>query len=490
MAFVTIKQESKIIPLAVLCITLSVILLIPFKIIGYGYLPPDDALRHAAKVMSEKSWNQILVLRAGITMDSHPGWHTLLGFFHNLTHCNIDGLLVFEITSLFLLFNLIPFIYLQRTETWILSLVVVLLANPVFIERLFLGRPYIFTMAVVVFILFIWPRFKEKRFPWGIFITAAMAIAASTWIHCLWFAFALPLAAFIAAREWRVARRLANATAIGIVLGAFLTGAPLQFFSQTLTHTVRTLGDYTRVRTLATEFYPSSGNVLAIIAIVLMLGWRALRGKWDIKSVNNPVFILAILSWVLSLRVGRFWADWGLPAILVWMAQEFDAVFQASIKVFSWKRITLAGLAVITLYLMTTTDIHSRWTESLNQGFLSQEDTALAGWMPEEGGILYSASMNVFYRTFYKNPKAPWRYILGFEPTMMPDEDLAIYRKILWNFGALEAYKPWVKKMKPADRLIISNPSENPVKIIPELQWLQTKKTIFIGRRPKNTSQP
>ncbi|MFO7821544.1 MAG: hypothetical protein R6V56_05765, partial [Lentisphaeria bacterium] len=44
----------------ILCVTMMV--LIPFKIISYGYLPSDDALRHCAKAVSGKSWSEILVL--------------------------------------------------------------------------------------------------------------------------------------------------------------------------------------------------------------------------------------------------------------------------------------------------------------------------------------------------------------------------------------------------------------------------------------------
>ena len=36
------------VPLAAWLIIVVTVLFIPLKIIGYGYLPPDDALRHAA----------------------------------------------------------------------------------------------------------------------------------------------------------------------------------------------------------------------------------------------------------------------------------------------------------------------------------------------------------------------------------------------------------------------------------------------------------
>ena len=61
------------------CLAFAVALLIPLRLLGQGYLPPDDALRHAGKAVSGKAWTDILVLRPDFQMDSHPGWHALLG---------------------------------------------------------------------------------------------------------------------------------------------------------------------------------------------------------------------------------------------------------------------------------------------------------------------------------------------------------------------------------------------------------------------------
>ena len=50
--------------------------------------------------------------------------------------------------------------------------------------------------------------------------------------------------------------------------------------------------------------------------------------------------------------------------------------------------------------------------------------------------------MTIFYQTFYKNPHGDWRYMLGFEPALMPPEDFEVYHKILWNYGDSKAYAP------------------------------------------------
>ena len=65
---------KRYVSLAVWIVVVFTILLIPLKIISYGFLPGDDALRHAAKAVSGKTWQQILVMRSDFAMDPSPGW--------------------------------------------------------------------------------------------------------------------------------------------------------------------------------------------------------------------------------------------------------------------------------------------------------------------------------------------------------------------------------------------------------------------------------
>jgi hypothetical protein len=109
----------------------------------------------------------------------------------------------------------------------------------------------------------------------------------------------------------------------------------------------------------------------------------------------------------------------------------------------------------------------------------------LKGWLPEPGGILYASDMTIFYQTFYKNPHGDWRYVLGFEPTLMPKEDFEVYHKVLWNYGDSRAYTPWVRKMAPADRLVIRGGRGSPPGI-PQLEWNYGVSGIWIGRVPSH----
>src|SRR5471032_3535382 len=91
------------VPLATWAIVILVVLAIPFKITGYGYLPGDDALRHAAKAVSGKSWSEILVLSPVYVIDHEFGWNLLLEKIHGWTHWNAEALVVFSVVAMFIL---------------------------------------------------------------------------------------------------------------------------------------------------------------------------------------------------------------------------------------------------------------------------------------------------------------------------------------------------------------------------------------------------
>ena len=123
----------------------------------------------------------------------------------------------------------------------------------------------------------------------------------------------------------------------------------------------------------------------------------------------------------------------------------------------------------------------------MTKQYLAQNDPALQGWLPESGGIIYSVDMTVFNDLFFKNPTAPWRYVLGFESALMLPEDLAVVREVAWNYGDLRGYDPWLKKIRPQDRLIIPEswlPTTGLTRggNIAELEWHRAANGWWIGR--------
>ena len=474
---------KNVLPIIIILAAVWVVVLIPFQIIGYGFMPPDDAMRHSAKVISEKDWDQILVLREEIKIDSYPGWHAILEFVHRATNCDQHSLVLFSVISLAILFCIIPIFFLKFPESWLLSLFTLSLIEPTWLLRIFLGRPYIFTMASLLIILLMYPSLRQKRAQYINAAILVIIVALSVWIHASWYFFILIVAAFLLAREWRAGFLIAVSSVVGIFIGASFTGHPIVFIKQMVTHLFLVFGSHDVERQLVGELRPMVGDYGIILTTAIILGWRSLRGKQLRSSINNPVFILAALSFILGFFTRRIWVDWGMAAFAVWLAMEFEDYFKTNIDPISWRRFKIAMLSVAIIYIAITVDAGGRWSLTRPMDYISSEDPKQAEFLPAPGGIIYSDDMSVFYQTFYKNPKADWRYILGFESAFMPPEDLKILRDIQKNFSRPEDFEPWVKKMRPEDRLIIRGSPEGQPKI-KGLEWHYVALNLWSGKKP------
>lgn len=475
---------KNIIPIIAALIAIWVILLIPFNIIGYGFLPPDDAMRHSAKVISGKDWNQILVLRDEIKVDSYPGWHSILRVVNKITNWDQNGLVLFSVIFLFLLFCLIPALLLVFPESWLLSLLAISVISPDWLLRLFLGRPYLFTMASLLLVYFMQTRLKDKKYQPGNIAILSIIFAFSVWIHASWYFFPLLIISFMLAREWRSSALIAISSVLGISIGASLTGHPFIFLKQEAMHLFFVFGNHDAERLLVSELRSSFGDYRIISMVLFVLIWKALRRISIRRSVDSPFFILMAISFIGGLVTKRIWLDWGMAAFIIWITGEFEDFFKTHIDRFSWKRIILVAALSASIYISFTVDAGSRWSLTRPLDYISSEDPEQSGWLPGAGGIIYSDDMGVFYQTFYRNPKADWRYILGFESSFMPKEDLVILRNIQRDRWTYKHFDPWVKKMRPEDRLIIRG-NENSMPNIPELEWKYAARGTWIGRKPR-----
>ncbi|HXC34944.1 MAG TPA: hypothetical protein VNV43_03665 [Candidatus Acidoferrales bacterium] len=482
---------NRYIPLAVWVVVVSAIIFIPLKIIGYGFLPMDDALRHAAKTMSWKSWQQILVMRDDFPIDPSPGWQKILEWDHDLRRGDAESLVIFSVVSLMFLVMFCGALWFRRPEAWLAALCIAAVFIPECTTRFARGRPYIFTDAVVITILFLWSLPAKNRQPWA-FIFTPLLVAASAWIHGSWYMLVMPGLAILFAGWWREALAYGVCWIGGSILGCALTGHPIGFLVQSVRHMFGVFGDFVVNRQLEPELHPSNGAVEAVLGVAVLLLWRAVSTSWNSRVVANPIFAMMAIGWVLGLKMQRFWWDYGTPAFIIWVAMEFQEHLEGKLEFDSAKRLLLTLGIAAAVYLGFTSDRDSRWTENLTTDFLTQDNPKLAGWLPEPGGIIYNSDMDVFFDTFYKSPKADWKYILGFESGWMRPEDLEVLRKFQWDFGDARALEPWVKKMRPQDRMIIHAPGSSPPNL-PELQWNYAATELWIGRLPHaidNTAAP
>lgn len=475
------------VPLAVWAVVVLVVLVIPLKIISYGFLPGDDALRHAAKAVSGKSWPEILVLGPSFHIDHNLGWHLFLGQIFNWTHCSAESLVVFSVVFLFAIINWSPLPWLKRPEAWLVALIAVTLASDLWM-RFCLGRPLLLTTAGVLTILFCWQAHEASPPKWWMVLWMAGLIAICIFVHGVWYLWVLLIAAFFLAGQFRWGFIVAAAWAAGSFLGASLTGHPFEALYQAVEMARRAFDLHITERTLVTEFRPSNGEPLGLCVMGGLVLLRRLVPLNARPLTTHPAFWLACMSWVLSFKACRFTEDWGWPALMVLVTCDMQLLLQTRMAADSFQRLALTCALAVTAFMATTNDNDRRWTSTLSVQYLSAaEHPSLAGWLPDQGGILYAADMTIFYQTFFKNPHGDWRYILGYEPALMSDEDFEVYHSVLWNYGAAKAYAPWVNKMRPADRLVIRGSSFGPPNI-PQLEWHYGVSGIWIGRLPRTNA--
>lgn len=482
-------MNQSIVPTLCRYIIAICLFIVPLKILEQGYLPADDALRHAAKVISGKSWDQILVLSDKIKTDTHPGWHSILELVHKTTGCDQFGLAGFSVIMLFFIFCFVTLLFLEFPESWFLALLTISLVNDHFVYRIFSGRPYIFTMSALLCLCFLWPKLKTDRPPYRVLLLLTLLIALSVWIHGTWYLFILPVSCFFLAKEYKAGLRLSIVSAIGIILGAVLSGHPKLFLSQNITQALLIFGSNTPQRMLAYEFQPFEGDVLTVIIVCGILLWSYGRQRWNVSKIYNPLFLLALMGWFLGFLSKRFWWDWGMPAVCVWMSQEYQSLLKEKFNKPSLTRLVVALFLAIVVYSVLTSDVHYRWSDRVATTYLDYNKLEHRKLLQQPGGIIYSADMSIFYQTFFKNPDAPWRYVLGFEPSWMRQDDLKIYRNIHKSFFKGSSYAPWVKKMKPEDRLIVRKAKYEPPEI-PGLVWYYLPDTIWIGKLPGQSDNP
>ena len=460
-------------------------------VMRYRVLPFDDGYRHAAKAISGKDWSDILVLRDDVTMDQHPGWHATLRTVHNVLHADQAFLVVFEWLTMFLLVTLCPIPRFQRPEAWSAALLLGILTGPyTLVFRLSRGRPYLLTEAILMILLLLWYRpEKTERNP-RLMIVTTLLVALSAWIHGSWYLFALPAAAMLLGGGWKIFWRFSACCAVGVLLGATATGHPFSYIWQQFHHMLLAFGNGADSVVLVGEFKPigNAGNWLALLTGVLLV-YRQLTGEWPVTLLRSPIAIMAAIGWALGLHVARFWIDWGTPALLLLVGLLIqDILIKKQINQFK-PRLLMATCFSFLCLLGITADLNARWSMvdpekmplivTADPATGEQSNPANPAWMPEPGGIIYNPSMSIFCRLFYEYPTASWRYVLGFEPGIMPADDLQILRTIQRHHQSPESLQPWINKMRPEDRLILKSGPTPP--LISTLQWHPVLPDIWSG---------
>ena len=159
------RKFCRYVPLIAWAIAILLIFVIPLKIIGDLYLPVDDALRHAAKAVSGKSWSDIVILRQPFHVDPEYGWGVILRQVYLWTHFSADKLVVVSVVTLFCLVGWSALACMRRPEALFGSIIVLSLTTGL-TSRLMFGRPFIVTMTAMIVILLQWYRSRGEPPKW------------------------------------------------------------------------------------------------------------------------------------------------------------------------------------------------------------------------------------------------------------------------------------------------------------------------------------
>lgn len=456
------EERTGFVPILIYVSLIATCVIAAARIIARGFLPDDDILADAAKAITGRPWTEILVLRPEFSSDPHVAWHALLRSVELMTGLQQRGLVVLAVIALFTLFCCAGIPWLRRAESWLLALVIAAGASTGIIERFVRGRPFIISAVCLATLLLFWRRFADRPPAPRHLVTIAVIMTVSALLHGSWYLWLLPIAAFALAGEYAWSRAIAVAWVIGCVVAALLSGHPLAFPLTTIRMGFAAFGRATTRQSLVAEFQPTQANVtgLMLIGFVVLFHKLCEEGRAMRPLRHDPAFILACLGWVLGYEATRFWVDWGLVALVVLIAVQIDAFLSARVPAGSERRLWLALGICVSFYLVATNDAQDRWSTSGNVYRTAFSRAAVRSMMPSGNGIIYSADMAVFYEGFFANPKAPWRYMTGFEPTMMPPADYAVYRQIIASHGDPAVYAPWAARMGPDDRIVLRAPEQ------------------------------
>lgn len=437
---------------------LAVFLLVPLRIMAYGYMPPDDAMRHTAFAVVNRLWGDVILLDPHFPawMDTHPGWHAFLRAVHGATQWDQDTLVSLSVALALWTFTMGGAVASGNLPAWFLACALMSVLEPALFGKLALGRPLFFSMTAVMVLLFLWTRRTALRLPLQIAVVG-LVLSVNIAMHpSSWYLWAIAIPPLAVCRQWRAIGAFLAGWALALVVTGLVNGWTNGLLLHIDFLRVSFLQGGTVGPNLVSELQPSAAPVQGLLAMAVVLLLRRSAGREQREEWLTVDLAFVVTTWVLGLYVSRFWIEWGLPAMAVWFTRQigdgegfgFAGMHRRPVPP------VLVGVAAATFYLGLTADVGGRYTNTLRNALLITPIDELSAELPEDGGVLYTTEMAYFYGIFHRLPNLKFRYVTGMEPGLMPAEDLKVMRAIQ-SSGLVRDYKPWFDKMRPVDRVIV-----------------------------------
>jgi hypothetical protein len=374
-----------------------------------------------------------------------------------------------------------------KPMAWVIGLLLAGIVYPGIITRLMLGRPFLLTGAVAIALFKLWQNMTDNNIWSKKLLFSVVMIATAVWIHGSWYLLLLVPFAFFLAGQHRASIGILVSITLGTIIASIMTGAPLDFFRFHFIVPLRIFSENLLNRQLVIEFQsmrlPFSSLTICVLVVIALV--QKCRFKLADLTVD-PVFMLMVTGLLLGVNTRRFWLDWGLLAMILWLALKISDLIKNSDSLASPRvRYCLTIFFCVLLIFVYTHDAGGRFSNTSFFSAVQFDDPQLHGWEPGEDGIIYSDNMTAFYAHYYAYPNAKWKYAIGYEPVLMPEENLVVYRDILFHNRRDHSFEPWIKKMRPQDRIFTS-------KILngyKDIEWIRGSLHFMIGRLKQKNEQ-
>lgn len=267
---------------------------------------------------------------------------------------------------------------------------------------------------------------------------------------------------------------------LSTVIGAFMTGEFNEFLHFHYSATLNIFSEKIYNWQLVTEFAEGNIHIFWVFPSIFIITLLVYSKKLKLNDLSNdPLFILILLTWLLSIRVVRFWVDWGIVALMYWSSIKLSELISdmESIKKPFLKKVLFVTIMVSAVIIIPS----HKWNNKKERAnyFVDFSRKEFSDFKPSDNGIIYNDSMRHFYHQYFTDPKAKYKYILGFEPAIMPDDDKKTFREITYSDFHFKAYEPWINKLTEKDRIFASvDLSSN----YPQLDWIKVSKNLYIGK--------